>query len=814
MKKIRIIFGVLFALSLGGLIAIPFFVNVDQYRPQLIQVANQHLNGKLDIGKLSLSLWGQIRIGIDGVKLTDAAGREILGVKDAYFHLPFSSVFSGSPELTLRLSQPHVNLLKTKGGKMNLLTLMKSAESKPSESSEAPSVGRSSQWADPSKSEEKKGGSLPSIVTRARLGVELNHAQLNYQDEGTGLAADVSDLNLKVQDISLSHPMQMEIWADLNTRLGKTLMLQGPARLAGKAVPDFREGKFNQVSLQAKLDMDSVQMSVSGLFEKKKGVPSSVDLDLTASENEMTLSQVVARFHNAEVKLQGKVTQLSSASAGGAVDPVLHFDVTTNAIQMKPWVELVPLLKEYDLGGSAQFNSQIRGPLSRLDYQAKLRVDSLTAKAPKFKTQPILDGEVSVIRDQVDKIAFVMKAPGNELKINGRILSLAQPKLEMKLSSVGMDLDQLFDFPSASSQGAQSQTHGQGEGSGSGSASKSSASEKGKTDYDALLAPLRENETIAKMGARILVDLKMLKAQGIQVSDLGCQMNFTDLTLGFNDCRLKVFSGLVSAESQMQLKPKTPTYQFQAQVSHLDLSQAVASKMALFKNTVTGTAHFKMKGQGASFNPEVAMNELNTSGTFKIDQAVFTTIDIAAGVSESLNKAFKEIDGKVPAVKGKSVKIPSHGSKYEFISSHFTIEKGKFSAPDFLAKAAPQQGLDLRGATQVGLQDYSLETQWDVMDTYNLTGLRDLSVEVSGTKVEHLLTEGSAPVRFPFHVGCTIKAPCYSSTEMATYFARVALNNLSHAAVARGKEELKKQAERLFQQAAPALKDQFKGLFH
>src|SRR4051794_14964895 len=125
-KKILIAVGALFALLVVAIVAIPFFVDVDKYRPQAVAKANEYINGKIDIGKLSLSLWGQIKVRIDGLSLKDNSGQEVFGVKDAYFHIPFSSVLGGAPDIILVADKPVVLAIKDKRGKLNMMNLVKS----------------------------------------------------------------------------------------------------------------------------------------------------------------------------------------------------------------------------------------------------------------------------------------------------------------------------------------------------------------------------------------------------------------------------------------------------------------------------------------------------------------------------------------------------------------------------------------------------------------------------------------------------------------------------------------------------------------
>lgn len=837
-KKVALFFGGFVVLLLVLIVSIPLFVNVDKYRPQIVDAANQEINGTLELGKLSLSLWGQIRVEVGGVSLKDSAGKEMVSVKDAYFHVPFTSIFSGSPSLTFYMKQPLLTVIKSKTGKLNLLTLMKEAphaavQGSPSPSATAPQHGikgkASRKTVAPTHTPAPvaaapstpvtatppaptKKMELPGIAARARLGVELDRAVVSYSDLASGLKAEVKDLNLKVKDLSLSRPTELELWADLDTRLGKTFSLKGPARITAQAQPDFKDGQLNHVTLSANLDMDSVEMIVPDTFSKKKGIPTRAALKVVATEQLAKIESLSLRFHTLEITGQGTVSLGESA-------PSLNLSLKSNDIEFAPWTELIPMLKEFELGGKAKFEANASGPAANPAYKGNLSFSGLSAKAPMLKAQPKFDGMIHFITDQVDQIQITMKAPGNELKVVGKVTSFTKPNLNFAVASSGMDLDQLIDFNRAAK--AKTALKDQdprwsnlgiavAQAEGTAADAKTSKTE----DFDALLAPLRENKMMADIVANVAVDLKQLKAYQVKMSDVVCKLTLRDLVMGADPCSLKVFGGSVKAGFSMAMRPKAPTYQYNLQVSGLEIQQAAESQFALFKNTLTGRANFNMTGQGASLNPNPAILNLKAKGSMKVDQANFATMDIMKMVSEGLNKSIEKIADKVPAARGKTIKsLPSHSSKYEFISSDFTIADGKFTAPNFVAKAQANLGIDLRGSTQVGMKDFSLNTDWEVIDTYNLTGARDLSVEQAGVKVEHILAEGSSPVKFPIHAGCTIKEPCYSYTQVPEYLGKIALNNVTHALGERAKAEAKNQAEKLLKQAAPALENKLRGLF-
>src|SRR4051812_10505430 len=118
MKKIAVILGTLVFIALAAIMIVPMVVDVDQYRPQALKAVNDKLNGKLDLGHLKLSLWGSIRVEIDGLTLVDAKSNRVVAVKDAFVSIPWTSIFGGSPLLTFTMNNPEIRVLKDATGKM------------------------------------------------------------------------------------------------------------------------------------------------------------------------------------------------------------------------------------------------------------------------------------------------------------------------------------------------------------------------------------------------------------------------------------------------------------------------------------------------------------------------------------------------------------------------------------------------------------------------------------------------------------------------------------------------------------------------
>lgn len=788
-RKVTLVVGAFFAFFVAAAIIIPLVVDVDKYRPQIVQAANENINGKLSLGKLSLSLWGQIHIQIDGLSLSDVNGNEVVSVKNAFFHLPFFSILAGSPELDLKMQNPTVNVVKDRSGKLNVLSFVKSTaqpSGAPSTQASPPPGGA------PAQPEKPSTVALPSIATRARLGIELRDALLTYLDKATGMSSRVENFNFVVHNISLSRTMDLELWADLNLNMvekGRTTMeLHGPAKVTAQATPELSGGKFERLTASFHVDLDQLEINKPGIFMKKKGVAANADGALKASPQEASIERFDVKFYNAEVKVSGVISNLEAKNAQGESMPVVKMNVSSNEISLKPWSEVIPMLKEYDLGGVATFDASADGPSSKLNYRADFALKGVTAKAPHLKSEPTIDAELKIATDQIEKLSLTMKAPANDLRVTGHMMSFTHPKLDVQVASSGMDLDQLIAFPPP----AAAATKGEAAKASKPEAPASSGGPK--EDFDALLEPIRENPVLASMVAGVGVNIKMLKAKGVKMTDIVGKLSFHDLTAAIEQFRLGLWGGSIQASMSAQLKPKTPVYQFKTDIAKLDLREAVTSQMELLKNTVVGTASFSMSGSGSSFNPDPAKVNLKAKGHMKIENAVFATIDVGKMVSDALNKSMENISSKIPGLKGQGIKSLSNTqSKYSLISSDVEISGGKFMAPNFVAKAEPNQGIDLKGNTTVGLVDYSLKASWEIIDTYNMTHARDISVSQGGVEIPHILAEGNNPVRFPIDVGGTVFAPTYSYAQVPAFLGKVALANASQAVQGKAKAELMKQ---------------------
>src|ERR1700730_8572589 len=128
MRRLVIIAISVVALVIVGLIASVALINVDSFRPRIQAELQSKLNRPIEIGKLGLRIF-PLAIRINDVRIGESAAfqsqQPFATAKEVYASAGFFSLLRGQPELkSLRLEQPHIELIRNAQGIWNFSTLV------------------------------------------------------------------------------------------------------------------------------------------------------------------------------------------------------------------------------------------------------------------------------------------------------------------------------------------------------------------------------------------------------------------------------------------------------------------------------------------------------------------------------------------------------------------------------------------------------------------------------------------------------------------------------------------------------------------
>jgi AsmA protein len=394
MKRLLKIVAIVVGLLIVIVIAIPFLIDANTFRPKLESELTTALGRQTKVGNLSLSLFSG-SVGADNISIADdpqfskSAFIQAKSLKVGVEMMPL--IFSKTLNVTeLTLNEPEINLVKSENGeRWNFSSLGGNNPSKPA--TQAPAAPSSN----------------PNLSV-AKLNVD--NGRLTVSQEGSSAKPRVYDkVNVEVQNFSFTSSFPFQMTADLPAG--------GSLKLSGHAGPINSENAA-ATPLDAKISVQKMNLAASGFIDPAAGIAGIADLDgsvtsdgheaKTSGTLKMTGLQVVQKgspagkpvdltfavVHNL-VKENGEITQ-GDVSMGKAVAHLTgsydaHGKVTSVNLKlngqgmpvddleaMLPAVGVVLPPKATLKGGNLNVTMASSGPVDKLVTTGTVRMENTT----------------------------------------------------------------------------------------------------------------------------------------------------------------------------------------------------------------------------------------------------------------------------------------------------------------------------------------------------------------------------------------------------------------------------------------------------
>jgi AsmA protein len=267
MKRILKIVGIAVAILVVILIAVPFLINVNSFRPKLEATATEALGRQVKVGDLSLSL------------LTGSVTADNISIADdlAFGTAPFVTAKSlkvgvemlpliTSKELHvtgITLEEPEITMLRTAGGKWNFSSLGGDNAKKAPETTQP-------------------GSSSPANVSVGKLSVE--NGKLVVGKANSKAKPHVYDqVDITVTDFSLTSQFPFKLTAKLPAG--------GNADVSGKAGP-INPADAAKTPFEAAVKVNDMDIAASGFIDPASGIAGQANFDGTLTSNGSTAKAV------------------------------------------------------------------------------------------------------------------------------------------------------------------------------------------------------------------------------------------------------------------------------------------------------------------------------------------------------------------------------------------------------------------------------------------------------------------------------------------------------------------------------------------
>ena len=281
MKSILKIAAIVVAVLVVVVIALPFLINVNRFRPQIESELSGALGRQAGVGNLSLSILSG-SVAADDITIADDPGFSkspfvtAKSLKVGVELLPL--VFSKQLNVTeITLEQPEIRLLKTAGGKWNFSSIGGASSSQP-----------------------QTKGTSPANFSVAKL--KVSNGRLIVGKANSSAKPQIFDkVNIEVDNFSFTTQFPFKLTADLPGG--------GDASISGKAGPISAEDAA-KTPLEAEVKVNHLDIATSGFIDPASGFAGLADFDGTLSSNG-TQAKAVGTMTGTKLKLSPKGTPAS-----------------------------------------------------------------------------------------------------------------------------------------------------------------------------------------------------------------------------------------------------------------------------------------------------------------------------------------------------------------------------------------------------------------------------------------------------------------------------------------------------------------------
>ena len=347
LKIVAIVVGILIVV----VVAVPFLVPVNQFRPTIEEKASAALGRKVDVGNLSLSLLSG-SVGADNLSIADdpkISTSPFLSAKSVKVGVEIMPlIFSKTLNVTdIVIDSPQVTLIRSAAGQWNYSSFGGSAAK--SEAKQAPAAAR-------------PASSSPSTSTGefSVQKLELKNGRISVGSTSTQKRSTYDNVGVVASNVSLTSKFPVTVTADLPG--GGNFKLDGTAGPVDQADADL-------TPLDAKLMVNSLNLTSTGFLDPSAGLGGLLDLNATVnSQNGEAATNGSAKLSKALLIAGG-----SPASVPVTVDFNTKYNLAKNAGVLEP-----SLLK---IGGAeAHLSGTYEIPAEGAILKIKVEAQNMPAK--------------------------------------------------------------------------------------------------------------------------------------------------------------------------------------------------------------------------------------------------------------------------------------------------------------------------------------------------------------------------------------------------------------------------------------------------
>lgn len=534
--KVFLVFGFLVVFLFVVLLAAPFLIDFNKFKPQIQKVVAENVNAQLDFESARLTILDGLGVKLTNVSLVATSpefkGEKVFQVETVRF---FAEVMPLIREQRLvghvEIAEPDIRFLQ-KGDKNVFATFAKPSDKK--ESKEDQPAKKANDSAPPSK--DQVNDITKRVVVQDLEVRDARFVMLNYVGKAYVEKTRVDGLNLIVQNIGANR----EIRTTLSTNV---TVNEAGARVSGPVVFDLKSqidldgSEFKMVKFLGKFSLDKLDINYQNAFVKRAGIPLHLAFRGAASAKSLQMDEVSFRLHTLQTNTSLKVSNFDDLST--------HLKVVVENRDLAKLGDLLPQHKKMLTKGSLKLDLELKGALKQPH----------TVKA---------------------SLGLSTQLTGADLALAARLDQLEPPTAQVKIVSKNLDLDALLRPFIPAKEDTKAVASGETKKDISPAASSpvktSEAPASSSKDIEAMIPPELRKQL---RGANVTVSAQMgrIKFGVIDIRNLVLDLQQRDLKTVLKEFSLAIFGGTVQTAATVDITESLPRigFDFAANFGDMDV---------------------------------------------------------------------------------------------------------------------------------------------------------------------------------------------------------------------------------------------------
>ncbi|MGE0825877.1 MAG: AsmA-like C-terminal region-containing protein [Candidatus Binatia bacterium] len=558
------------------------------------------------------------------------------------------------------------------------------------------------------------------------------------------VGGDMKELPLK-GDIALGPVVLAQVvrFAPVAVALPPDFSADGPLSLKTHV-----DGTLQNLALTGTVEVSEGAFRFGEQFKKPQGVPFVLSTHAQMTSAMIALQKVTLRLHTVELTGSGKINLGNSLS--------LDLKIDTPPTTLAGWQELLPLVQNYDLGGTAEAHVRLQGAVTKEQIPriaGSVTLNQVTAKVPQVPT-PVTDLNATVaFTGQGAEVKDASLQIGNSrVRFDGNVETFTPFALVYRLSLPELHWADLQ----------------------AGAASGADAS---------VLQEVKSEGRVRRDAGSLAYQGSVSSAQGM-LSQVPYKNFQTDLFLetqsvNIENASLQAFGGSVQGKGRYVFQETFPEFSLTSQVRGINLTELFRSALTTASQNIEGQANldFTVSGKGQGW--EEMKTSLQGEGHAEVLQGALLNVNIAEGVLSGVTGLPGLSLLVSPRVRDHYPEIfATQNTPFDELHSIFTINNGKMNIDDLRISAIDYT---MQGRGWVDF-DQRLDLRAQLILSQKLSA--DIADDVKAAK--YIVNEQER-VELPFALVGVL--PKVSSQPDLAYVG----NLLQRAALRRGAEELEKR---------------------